>query len=267
MGSDFPRELVSLGLESRILRPNFASTYVTTSWRASSNVRKRYELRIRCFSISSGTNHSRSASPISFVQLFLHLLLVARHVGLPAFDTRLKLKKRASSRRNDRAQKVSLSSSCCRFISLLQSPPCLQRILPRVGDNVIRFITRESRGGSMHLLQNELQVLNSSFLVRICQQELRSIAVVVISVGCSADHSNIISDSLITPAKNASVFLGHCWKSSSCPVNSSGTSQTSHVNETRSILPTLSCREVIARTASASPDSAATCARRMNTSC
>ena len=46
----------------------------------------------------------------------------------------------------------------------------------------------------------------------------RSIAVVVISVGCSAAHSKIISDSLITQVKNASVFFDHCWKSSSQPV-------------------------------------------------
>ena len=46
-----------------------------------------------------------------------------------------------------------------------------------------------------------------------------SIAVVVISVGCSAVHSNVISDSLITPAKNASVFFDLCWKSSSRPAN------------------------------------------------
>ena len=38
----------------------------------------------------------------------------------------------------------------------------------------------------------------------------RSMAVVVISVVCSAAHSNIISDSLITPPKNASVFFDHC---------------------------------------------------------
>ena len=75
----------------------------------------------------------------------------------------------------------------------------------------------------MHLLQHKLQVLHSSVLVRICQQELeidRSIAVIVISFGCSAAHYNIISDSMITPAKNASIFFDHCWKSSSRPVNS-----------------------------------------------
>ena len=37
---------VSLDLESRMLKPNFAPTYVTTSERASSNLRKRYELKI-----------------------------------------------------------------------------------------------------------------------------------------------------------------------------------------------------------------------------
>ena len=108
---------------------------------------------------------------------------------------------------------MSFSSSCRRFISLPKSPPCLQRILPRVGDNVIRLITRESHECCVHLLQHELQVLHPSVLVRLRRLNSRSIAVVVISVGCSAAHSNIISDSLITPAKNASVFFDHCWKS------------------------------------------------------
>ena len=67
--------------------------------------------------------------------------------------------------------------------------------LPRVGDNVISLVTRESYERCMHLLQHELQVLHS---------------VVVISIVCSAPHSNIISDSLITPAKNASVFFDYC---------------------------------------------------------
>ena len=60
MGSEFPSELVSLGLESIIFRPNFASTFVTTSRRDLSNVRRRFELRIRCFSSSSRTKDSRS---------------------------------------------------------------------------------------------------------------------------------------------------------------------------------------------------------------
>ena len=50
--------MVSPGLVSRIIRPNFASTYVTTSRRASSNVRRLFELRIKCFSNSPGTSAS-----------------------------------------------------------------------------------------------------------------------------------------------------------------------------------------------------------------
>ena len=94
------RAPVSLGLESRILKPNFASTYLTTSIRASSNVRKRFELKIRCFSGSSGTNDSRPASLISSSNFVLHLFLVARHVGLPASDHRYEFQKRALSKRD-----------------------------------------------------------------------------------------------------------------------------------------------------------------------
>ena len=140
MGFECPREPVSLGLESRILKPNFASTYATTSKHASSNVRMRFELRIRCFPSSSGTNDPRPSELDLVVHLVLHLLLVARRVGLPAFDPRLECQKRTSSRRNERAQNVPFPSSCRRIITLLQSPPCLQRSLPRVGDNAVRLI-------------------------------------------------------------------------------------------------------------------------------
>ena len=127
----------------------------------------------------------------------------------------------------------------------LQSPPCLQRILPRIGDSVVRLTTRESHECRAHLLQHKLQVLHSSVLVRVRRKNSRSIAVVVISVGCSAAHSNIISDSLIIPAKNASVFLDHCWKSSSGPVNSFGRPRPFHLDETRSVFPNLCCREIV----------------------
>ena len=101
------------------------------------------------------------------VQLVLHLLLVARHTGLPAFDLRLKFQKKAPSRRNDRAQKVSFPSSFRQILLLLQSPPRLQRILPRVGDKVVRLTTRESHECCVHPLQHKLQVLHSSVLVRV----------------------------------------------------------------------------------------------------
>ena len=37
----------------------------------------------------------------------------------------------------------------------------------RVGDNVNRFITRQSHERCMHLLQHELQVLQSSVRIRV----------------------------------------------------------------------------------------------------
>ena len=46
-----------------------------------------------------------------------------------------------------------------------------QWVLSRVGNNVIRPVTRESRKRCMHLLQHKLQVLYSSLLVRRSQQE------------------------------------------------------------------------------------------------
>ena len=76
------------------------------------------------------------------------------------------------SMRNGRAQKVSFPSSCRRIISLLQSPPCLQRILARVRDNVVRLTSPESHECGVHLLQHKLQVLHSSVLVRIRRQQL-----------------------------------------------------------------------------------------------
>ena len=53
------------------------------------------------------------------VHLVLQLLLVSRHVRLPALNSRLEFQKRGTSRRNDRAKKVSLSSFCRRIISFL----------------------------------------------------------------------------------------------------------------------------------------------------
>ena len=94
---------------------------------------------------SSGSNASRPASLINLVvYLVLQLLLVARHIGLPAFSSRLEFQKRARSRRNDCKKKVFFLPPVVGSLSFLQSSSRLQRILPRVGNNVIRLVTRES---------------------------------------------------------------------------------------------------------------------------
>ena len=72
----------------------------------------------------------------------------------------------------------------------------------------------------------------------------RSIAVVVISAGCSAGHPNIISDSWITPAKNASVFfdlLKILLTVSELP----RTTEAFHIDGTRRVFPNVSCREIV----------------------
>ena len=77
---------------------------------------------------------------------------------------------------------------------------------------------------------------------------------VVISVTCSAGYPNIISYSDHTCEGRFPSSLTTAEKSSCLPVNSFPTTKTFHVNETRSILVTLSCREIVmARTASARP--------------
>ena len=95
------RAPVPLGLGSRISKPNFASTYVTISRRASSGVRKRSESNI---SSSSDTNASRPTSWTSSSKLSLQLFLVTCRVGFPVFNTSLEFQQRAPSWRNDRAK-------------------------------------------------------------------------------------------------------------------------------------------------------------------
>ena len=94
MGSECPRGPVSLGWESRILKRNFVLTYVTISRRASSSVRKRLELSIKCFSSSSGTNASGPASMFSSSSLSFFTF----DVGFPSFDPRLNFQKTAPSK-------------------------------------------------------------------------------------------------------------------------------------------------------------------------
>ena len=93
----------------------------------------------------------------------------------------------------------------------------------------------------VHLLQHELQTSHSSLHVRRSRQKKKQDRwtlphfTVLVRVHrkeleinrCRLDfsrvfqHSNIIPDSLITPAKNASVFFDQRWKSSSQPMNAS----------------------------------------------
>ena len=160
--------------------------------------------------------------PSGVLQLALQLLPVARHVGFPAFCLRLKF------------------SSCRRIISFLQSSPCLQRILPRVGDNVVRLITRQSHERCMHLLHHKLQVLFSSvhnfrrLLSCPLQHHLRLL-----------DHTSEERLRLLRPLSEILLSARELLR----------TTKTFHINETRSVLPNL---RLIARTASASPDFAAT---------
>ena len=84
-------------------------------------------------------------------QLLLQLFLIARHVGFSSFDSRLKFEKKALSMRNDRSQQASFLDTSRRIMPFVQSSPCFQRVLPRVGDNVICLITRASHECCMHL--------------------------------------------------------------------------------------------------------------------
>ena len=68
----------------------------------------------------------------------------------------------------------------------------------------------------------------------------------VIFVTCSADHSCIISDSMITPAKNAPRLLRTLLRIFVFASELLRTTEPFHVNETRSALPNMSCREIVA---------------------
>ena len=109
--------------------------------RAPSNVLQRFELSIKCFSSSSSTNAFRLANLISSSQSVLQLFLVARHVGIPSFDTSFKVHSR------EHHPGAMIVRSMFRFhppviwiISFLQSSPGFQQVLPRVGDHVIGLI-------------------------------------------------------------------------------------------------------------------------------
>ena len=85
-------------------------------------------------------------------------------------------------------------------------------VLPRVVDHVICFATREVHKDCVLLLQDELQVLHSSVLVRVRRQELKIDR-------CLCDFRRLVR---ITSAKNASISSDQSWKSSSSLEDSFG---------------------------------------------
>ena len=101
-GFKCPWNTVSLGVESRILKPNFASKYFTISKRTHSNVRKRFGSSFKWFSRSSGTN---APDPRAWSQSLTcpSIFLQSRHVEFPSFDPPWKFQKRAPPRRNDQS--------------------------------------------------------------------------------------------------------------------------------------------------------------------
>ena len=169
MGSE--RVLEILCHLARILKPNFTSTHVTISRRASSNVHKQFALSIQCFYSSSGTHASRPASLISSSNLSFNFSHSATR-GIPIVRSPREVPEESTVQ-----EKISVRSRFVSFLrfqimSFLQSSPCLpQRVHPRVGDSVICLITREGHECCAHLLQHELQVLYSSLLIRRSRHE------------------------------------------------------------------------------------------------
>ena len=69
--------------------------------------------------------------------------------------------------------------------------------------------------------------------------------VVTISVACSPDHPNIISDSLITPSKECRRLLRPLLKIFLFASQFLRTTKALHVSQTWSVFPKLSCRETV----------------------
>ena len=74
----------------------------------------------------------------------LQLFLVTSNVGLPPIDTTLKFRWGASHKREYRAWQVPLSSSGSWIVAFVQSSIGFQRLLPRVGDDVVGLVAREA---------------------------------------------------------------------------------------------------------------------------
>ena len=200
------------------LRLNIRHDFQAHILKGSHAIRVEHQMFLQFF-----TNASRPASFISSSKVSFDFFHCATR-RIPIVRSRMKCQKRAPSRRHDRSQQVS----CCRIVTFLQSSPCLQRVLPQFGDSVVR-----------------LTLVRAMSAVSICCKNSRSMAVLMISVDCSAVHSNIISDSLTTPDKERLRILRPLLKILLFAREFLRTTKASQVDETRSILLSLSCREIV----------------------
>ena len=156
---------------------------------------------------SQFSNRILLCSPVIRVehQMFLFNFLScggARRIQI----VRLGVPNMAPSKRIERSKFIFLPPvvGSCRFCSLRQASNGFFRKLATMSSasQLVRAMS------AVHLLQHELQ-LGFSLHVRRSRQEFE-IDELCCHVHCSADHSNIISDSLITLVENTFVFFDHC---------------------------------------------------------
>ena len=161
---------------------------------------------------------------------------MARHVGLPPFDHRLKFQKRALFRRSDRPQQVSSSSSCRRNLSAVFS--ILERVLPRKSDNVICLVTRKKPPVLYASAGANLQVVSQSAGIQDRRGSSRFPSLVQLATPTLLGHPDHTSGEwlrLLRPLLKILLFT----------INFLRTTKACHVDETRSVLPNLSCRKIV----------------------
>ena len=129
--------------------------------------------------------------------------------------------------------------------SYRQSPPRLQRIFPRVGDNVVRLITRERHECFVSLLQHNVQVLHSSVLVRVRRQALEINC-------CRRDFRRLFSGPLQHHLRLVDHTSEECLRLLRPLLEIFLTTselllmtEAFHIDETRSVFPNLSWREIV----------------------
>ena len=185
----FTKKPVSLGLESRILRTKLLlhvrHDFATRIFKSSKPVGVENQMFLKLLRYQ----RLQTSQLDLIVHLILRLLLVLRHRILPALQSSLEFKKRASFRRNDGTKKVSLPSSRCGIRPLLQSSPRLQ--------GFFREFATMSFASPVVISVSTVCIcckVNSrcwaprSWFVLIGRNS-RSMNSVEISVICSADHS------------------------------------------------------------------------------